>query len=81
MTTRVTFAGDSALATYTAGSSAHWITSTRSLRSSSTTMRTRLPFGPTQAPTGSRFASRDATAILERAPGSRAMDLISTMPS
>ena len=57
------------------------MTSTRSLRSSSTTMRTREPFGPTQAPTGSRFASRENTATLERAPGSRATDLISTTPS
>ena len=44
----------------------------RSPRSSATTMRTRLPFGPTHAPTGSRPGSRLETAILLRRPGSRA---------
>jgi hypothetical protein len=55
--------------------------SMRSPRSSCTTACTRLPFMPTQAPTGSTSESRDATAIFERAPGSRAAETIETMPS
>ena len=81
MSTSETLAGDSALATNTDGSSLHWMTSMRSPRSSPTTMRMRLPLGPTQAPTGSRLDSRLATAILERAPASRAIDFTSTTPS
>ena len=50
-------------------------------RSSLTTMRTRAPRAPTQAPTGSTLGSLDQTAILVRWPGSRAQALISTMPS
>ena len=50
-------------------------------RSSLTTMRTRAPRAPTQAPTGSTLWSLDHTAILVRAPGSRAQALISTTPS
>ena len=52
MTSR-TRAGDSALATKRAGSSLYGMMSMRSPRSSLTTMRTREPRGPTQAPTGS----------------------------
>ena len=37
-------------------------------RSSFTTERTRDPFGPTHAPTGSMFGSFDATAIFEMHP-------------
>ena len=37
--------------------------------------------GPTQAPTGSRRSSSEWTATLERWPGSRAIDLIWTVPS
>ena len=50
-------------------------------RSSLTTMRTRAPRAPTQAPTGSTLWSFDQTAIFVRCPGSRAQALISTMPS
>jgi len=38
----------------------------------------RLPFMPTQAPTGSTSRSRELTAILARAPGSRALDSMRT---
>ena len=48
-----TLAGASALATNRAGSSFHGMMSIFSPRSSDTTMRTRDPRGPTQAPTGS----------------------------
>src|ERR1044072_1161785 len=41
-------------------------------RSSETTIRTREPRGPTQAPTGSTPSACATTAILERYPGSRA---------
>ena len=50
-------------------------------RSSSTTAPTRLPLGPTQAPMGSTSGLLEATAILVRVPASRAMLLISTVPS
>src|SRR5262249_50039248 len=50
-------------------------------RSSCTTACTRLPFMPTQAPTGSTSPSRLATAILVRPPGSRATASITTTPS
>ena len=50
-------------------------------RSSLTTMRTRAPRAPTQAPTGSTLWSFDQTAIFVRCPGSRAQALISTTPS
>ncbi len=48
-------------------------------RSSCTTAWTREPFMPTQAPTGSTSRSRDDTAILARAPGSRARDSMRTI--
>jgi hypothetical protein len=80
MSTRVTSAGASALHTKRAGSSSKGTMSIFSPRSSWTTAWTRLPFMPTQAPTGSTSRSR-RTAILERAPGSRAHASIRTMPS
>ena len=49
--------------------------------SSLTTIRTRDPRAPTQAPTGSTLGSLDHTAIFVRCPGSRAHALISTVPS
>jgi hypothetical protein len=55
--------------------------SMRSPRSSCTTACTRLPFMPTQAPTGSTSLSRETTAIFERPPGSRAAAWMVTMPS
>ena len=55
--------------------------SMRSPLSSWTTAWTRLPFMPTQAPTGSTSLSRDTTAIFERPPGSRAAAWIVTIPS
>ncbi len=79
--TWLTFAGLSALATYFVGSSLHLTMSTFSPRNSSTTACTREPRCPTQAPTGSTFSCRDHTAILLRAPDSRACALISTTPS
>ena len=50
-------------------------------RSSLTTIRTRDPRGPTQAPTGSTPWTCEITAIFERQPGSRATPRISTRPS
>ncbi len=61
-----TRAGESALATKRAGSSFQGMMSIFSPRSSETTMRTREPRGPTQAPTGSTPAACDSTAIFER---------------
>ena len=76
-----TRAGESALATKRAGSSLKGMMSIFSPRSSDTTMRTRDPRGPTQAPTGSTPEVWETTAILERYPGSRATFWISTRPS
>ena len=59
----------------------HLITSTFSLFSSRTIFLTRCPRNPTQAPTGSTFSSRDHTASFVRNPGSRAIPLISMVPS
>jgi hypothetical protein len=50
-------------------------------RSSETTIRTRDPRGPTQAPTGSTPSACETTAIFDRYPGSRATLVISTSPS
>ena len=61
-----TRAGDSALATKRAGSSLKGMMSIFSPRSSDTTMRTREPRGPTQAPTGSTPSACETTAIFER---------------
>src|SRR6266571_2541651 len=79
--TRVTSAGCSAFTTKRAGSSSQGTMSIFSPRSSCTTACTRLPFMPTQAPTGSTSPSREATAILVRPPGSRATASITTTPS
>ena len=81
MSTRMTFAGLSAEATNREVSAFQGIMSIFSPRSSSTMACTREPFGPTQAPTASTFLSREETPTLLRAPASRAMALISTMPS
>ena len=61
-----TRAGESALATNRAGSSLYGMMSIFSPRSSETTMRTREPRGPTQAPTGSTPSACETTAIFER---------------
>ena len=66
MRTSRTLAGDSALVTKSAGSSEKGTMSIFSPRSSLTTMRTRAPRAPTQAPTGSTLLSLDQTAILVR---------------
>ena len=50
-------------------------------RSSFTIALTRAPFTPTHAPTGSTSGSLLHTASLVREPASRAMLLISTVPS
>ena len=80
-TTLVTSAGASALTMKVAASGFHWMMSTFSPCSSPTTACTRWPRMPTQAPTGSMELSLEMTAILAREPGSRATDLICTMPS
>ncbi len=49
--------------------------------SSLITLRTRWPIGPMQAPLALSPDTRDATAILERWPASRATATISTEPS
>ena len=81
MRTSFTRAGESAFITNSLGSSENGTMSTFSPRSSFTTMRTRAPRAPTQAPTGSTLSSFDQTAIFVRWPGSRATALSSTMPS
>ena len=63
------------------GSSEKGIMSIFSPLNSLTTIRTRAPRAPTQAPTGSIVASFELTAILVLCPGSRAHALISTIPS
>ena len=74
-------AGARALQTNFAESICQGMMSIFSPRNSWTTFCTRLPFIPTQAPTGSMSESLDATANFARLPGSRAAPLISTMPS
>ena len=81
MTTRTTSAGAMALHTKRAGSRSNGTMSIFSPRSSWTTACTREPFMPTHAPTGSTSLSRLLTAILLRAPGSRAAATTRTMPS
>ena len=61
-----TRAGESALATNRAGSSLWGMMSIFSPRSSETTIRTRDPRGPTQAPTGSTPSACEITAIFDR---------------
>ncbi len=74
-----TFAGESAFAAKTEGSSDHSMMSIFSPRSSRIIACTREPFMPTHAPTGSTSRSRDDTAIFARAPGSRALDSMRTI--
>ena len=74
-------AGANALQTYLAGSTCHGMISIFSPFSSCTTFCTRLPFMPTQAPTGSMSELLEATANLARMPGSRAAPIMVTIPS
>ena len=74
-------AGCSALTTKVAVSGDQGMMSIFSPCISWTTAWTRLPFMPTQAPTGSIDESWLITPILARLPGSRAAALISMMPS
>ena len=76
-----TSAGAIALITYCAGLSSHNTISTRSPPSSFDTACTRAPRIPTQAPMGSIRRSFDFTAILARAPGSRAAPMTSISSS
>src|SRR6187402_3166213 len=71
MRTCETFAGESAFAANTEGSSDHSMMSIFSPRSSRMMLCTREPFMPTQAPTGSTSRSRLNTATLARSPGAR----------
>ena len=79
METRLTLAGLRAFTTKVAGSSFHSTMSIFSPRSSRMMDWTLVPFMPTQAPTGSTSRSRLDTAILARAPGSRADDSMRTI--
>jgi hypothetical protein len=72
ITTRATVAGCSALTTKVARSGDQGMMSIFSPCISCTTAWTRLPFMPTQAPTGSIELSWLMTPILARLPGSRA---------
>src|SRR5262249_5824064 len=81
MDTRWTFAGLSALVTKTIGSSDHSTMSIFSPRSSRMIACTRVPFMPTQAPTGSTSRSREYTATFARSPASRTAPRIITVPS
>ena len=80
-TTFVASAGASELITNVAISGLHLTISIFSPCNSFTTDWTRLPLMPTQAPTGSIELSDVCTAILALLPGSRATDIISTIPS
>ncbi len=79
--TRVTFAGLNAFCAKMAVSSEYGIMSIFSPRSSRMIDCTRIPFIPTQAPTGSTSLSRLCTAIFVRSPASRAVARIWTVPS
>ena len=79
--TSVTSAGASAAAIYSSGVSLYLMMSIFSPRSSFTMLFTRVPCWPTQAPMGSTLGSLLHTAIFVRLPASRAMLLISTVPS
>jgi hypothetical protein len=79
--TRCTFAGLSALVTSWIGSSDHSTMSIFSPRSSRMIACTRVPFMPTQAPTGSTSRSRENTATFARSPASRTAPRICTVPS
>jgi hypothetical protein len=76
--TATTLEGLKALAMYRAGSRSYLMISIFSPPNSDTMFWTLNPRGPTQAPTESTFSSVECTDILERAPASRAIDLIST---
>ena len=80
-TISLTRAGDSDRSIIVIGSGLNGTMSIFSPASSRVTACTRLPFIPTQDPTGSMRSSLLSTAILLRVPGSRATALISTMPS
>jgi len=77
----VTTAGLKARLINKLGSALQGTISTRSPANSRVTACTRLPFIPTQLPTGSTRSSLLVTAIFDRVPGSRATALIDTMPS
>ncbi|MPN19764.1 hypothetical protein SDC9_167136 [bioreactor metagenome] len=77
----MTFAGLNAFSIKIAGLSLQLIMSIFSPRSSLTMALTLAPFMPTHAPTGSTSGSLDHTAIFVLLPASRAMLLISTIPS
>ena len=79
--TRLTLAGCKAFSANVAGSSWYSMMSIFSPRSSRMIDCTRIPFMPTQAPTGSTSLSFDMTAILVRSPASRAMARMTTVPS
>jgi hypothetical protein len=81
MLTRLTLAGESALITKVVASSFHSTMSIFSPRSSRMMDCTRVPFMPTQAPTGSTSFSRETTATLARSPASRTQPRIWTVPS
>ena len=79
--TALTWAGDRAWATISAGSSDQSTMSIFSPCSSDITLRTRWPIGPMQAPLALTPEAVDLTAILVRCPASRAIAAISTVPS
>ena len=81
MTTLEITAGASAFTTYLAGSGLYSMMSIFSPRNSWTTLCTRDPFMPTQAPTGSMSGSLEVTAILALLPGSRTAAMMVTIPS
>ena len=81
MLTRATLAGWRAFSAKVVTSSENSMMSIFSPRSSRMMDCTRMPFMPTQAPTGSTSLSRDWTAILVRSPASRAMARMLTVPS
>ena len=62
------------------GSSDHSTISIFSPDNSLMTACTLVPFCPIIDPIGSTLSSVEETAILDREPGSRAIDLISTVP-
>jgi hypothetical protein len=79
--TRLTFAGCSAFSANVVISSENSMMSIFSPRSSRMIDCTRIPFMPTQAPTGSTSLSRLCTAIFVRSPASRAIALMLTVLS
>ena len=81
MLTRLTFAGCRAFSANVVIYSLNSIMSIFSPRSSRMMDCTRMPFIPTQAPTGSTSLSRETTAILVRSPASRAMARMATVPA